>query len=89
MICRTPDNNFDKINPEEHLWRQVLHQVIKDAIGRGYSLDRYQAREWIFSSLRDSNRDFLQVCDLAGLDVNYVKGVFQNELSKAHICEKR
>lgn len=89
MILKNPDEDVDKISPEEHLWRAVLHQALKDAISRQYgvqsNLDREEAIWWIKRALRKKNRKFVEICDLSGMDVGFVRTIFKRELEKVGI----
>ncbi|RCW27806.1 hypothetical protein DFR48_102292 [Ciceribacter lividus] len=58
--------NTDNRNGERGLWVAVVLQAIEDATanGKAHSLARQQARSWF----RRGNPDFIEVCNLAGLD---------------------
>lgn len=57
----------------QRLWRAVLLQQIQDAKSQSRDeerhFDRHTARHWIF----ENRRDFAIVCELAGLDPDYVR----------------
>jgi hypothetical protein len=76
----------DDILPEQHLWREVLHQALKDAINGQSSmsarLHREEALSWIYRAFRGRNRSFVMICDLAGMEINYVIKIFRRELKK-------
>lgn len=59
---------------ERQLWCAVLHQAVADATSplvrnRGEHLEQCRARTWF----RTGNRDFQQVCLLAGYDPDRIR----------------
>ncbi len=90
MIHRNPGAEDDEgITAENHLWREVLHQALKDALTTNrvpeYQLYRRIAIDWVMRGLRGNCRDFVEVCDLAALHPEYVRAVFTREFERVGI----
>ena len=65
---------FQKLTPEQKLWKAVLSQGVYEACSKRYNAlpltygEMRSALEWIDLS----NRDFCLVCHLAGYDPRYI-----------------
>ena len=65
---------FQKLTPEQKLWKAVLSQGVYEACSKRYNAlpltygEMRSALEWIDLS----NRDFCLVCNLAGYDPRYI-----------------
>lgn len=68
------------VRGEAVLWRAVIMQAVVDAANRSLnpeaSYQRHEAVAW----LTGRSRDFVMVCDLAGLDPGYVRRMAQKAL---------
>lgn len=74
-------------SPEQLLWRMVITQALVDARSRMQGtearLERNRARHWLLHG----GADFTMVCELAGMDANYVRRRVRNILlGKARSC---
>lgn len=89
MIHRSPGTEENDITAENHLWREVLKQTLKDALtcNRAVEIQIYkrEAMEWVMRGLRGNNKDFVEVCDLASLHPEYVQMVFIREFERVGI----
>jgi hypothetical protein len=83
-----PEQANNTIRGEQALWRAVILQMLEDATNNSKKpqdkFDRDQARNW----LEGKSRDFAMVCDLAGLDVLYVRGQVKKALLNQHLWKK-
>lgn len=68
LPCTEPANRNPF--PEERLWAMVIRQGLKDATGK-IPMEREMARLWFRSS------EFTTVCQLAGLEPDYVGRLVQ------------
>lgn len=68
-----PEKGYGKVRGEQALWRAVILQMLEDATSQSRKTQdqhaRTQARNW----LEGRHADFIMVCDMAGLDVQYVR----------------
>lgn len=67
------DSHSSELSACQALWQEVLLMGILNAHGRACdpnraSLDRHQSDQWI----RSNCKDFRMVCDLAGMDSDFV-----------------
>lgn len=79
-------NEIDEnVTPEEYLWRAVLTQALTDALSgeKNRKFDRDEALEWIKKGLNKNSRNFVEVCYMSGLNIDYVRRVYRTELRKA------
>ncbi len=83
-----PEQTHKSIRGEQALWRAVILQMLEDATNNSKKpqdkFDRDQARNW----LEGKSRDFAMVCDLAGLDIRYVRGQVKKALLNQHLWKK-
>jgi hypothetical protein len=62
-------------NGEKHLWAEVILQAFSDASGTGgdgtgaRTLARHNARVWLLGM----SRDFIAVCDMAGVSAGVIR----------------
>ena len=70
-------------NPERRLWRHVLYAVFSDleSSSEHARQDRCFAQRWVGMH---PSKDFRMVCDLAGLDADFVHAQFRKTA-----CRKR
>ena len=65
---------------ETRLWRAVIKQAAQDAFGYGSSsIEKDEAIQWFCDKPADS---FRFVCDMAGLESDYIRANFLNVFSK-------
>jgi hypothetical protein len=63
-----------EIDSETRLWRLVIFQALQDALGvQSTAAKNKHAKARAIEWFRSGNRDFRQVCDLAGLDSSAVQ----------------
>lgn len=76
-------SNAQRFTPERKLWVLVIRQAIQDALSNPDSFRFFeigaatQLKIRAISWLRLSNRSFLHVCDLAGLEPSYVLRIYR------------
>lgn len=81
------DDDLSAIDARENLWREVIAVAIRDAlfgVSTGDSIETrirqtYEARAYITVK----NRDFEEVCYLAGLDPTAVREHLSRQIAKA------
>ena len=85
----TPRNWHDEgaVSTEQRLWTEVLSFAIKEALtGEGVSgkpADRIREIDSARNYIIHRNRDFAQVCSLAGLDPEAVRDGVMKQLANA------
>lgn len=73
-IRELPFIAHENLTPEQKLWKAVLSQAVYEACTNWYQgvpltiTEKYQAQSWI--DLK--NKDFLEVCEKAGYDPEYI-----------------
>ena len=80
----TNDEYGDEI-PEIRLWRAVVIQAICDLknkpVRREQEIEQMQADQWLMRW----NRDFEEVCGMAGLDAGYIRKTLKEALAEGLI----
>ena len=61
---------------EHKLWQNVLLQAMIDATFTGDTEENYKAKKAAIKWITKGGRDFCTVCDLAGMDADFVRESF-------------
>ena len=67
---------------EEKLWKAVLMQAVADACGNAYKSCQYVDRRLARSWLTVPSKDFMMVCELAGICPKQAYDSIQQELKR-------
>jgi hypothetical protein len=69
----------------KRLWSAVLEQAISDVQGDSNS-DREEARKWLLSE-NYGTASFLWICDVLGLEPNFLRNAYRNEWNCLDYCK--
>jgi hypothetical protein len=63
---------------EQRLWQEVVLMAVTDATNPApHNSEEYRAKIEACEWLEDGKSDFRRVCDLAGMDPNFVRDAFR------------
>lgn len=67
------DGPYNTTKGEEALWKAVIAQAMVDALSSNRKQEFIQYKNEAIRWLTTNSKDFLDVCERAGLDANYVR----------------
>lgn len=80
--CSASYNQHHSTRGEQALWRAVILQALEDAVSNSCKTNEKYHKTQALHWLEGTSKDFLLVCDYAGLSPEYVKKKIKHALSR-------